>query len=376
MKTKLSLIFLFIVAIACKNSKKEESQNQEAPTENTIQLTDDQAKNAGVVLGQLEQKDLSSVLRVNGVIDVPPQNMVSISAPLGGYLKSSKLLPGLPVSKGEVIATMEDPQYIQLQQDYLIAKSRLTFIEGEFNRQKELNDSKAVSDKVFQLSQADYTGQKILVKSLSERLQLINVNPEHLNENTLSRSTTIYSPINGYVSKVNVNIGKYVKPEDVLFEIVNPEDIHLALTIFEKDINKLFIGQKLTAFTNNNPEKKYDCEIILIGKDFGNDRSVVVHCHFDKYDAALVPGMFMNAELRVNSSNSWTLPSDAIVTFENKQYVFMESSSNQYEIKEVKTGVSENGYQEIINFQDLTKRSIVTKGAYSLLMKLKNTSDE
>lgn len=287
------------------------------------------------------------------------------------------------LNKGESIAVMEDQQYIQLQQDYLIAKAKLAVAEEEFRRQEELNKSKATSDKIFQQAQAEYTSQKIMMKSLSEKLKLIGINPDNLNENSLSRSVNITSPIDGYVSKVNVNIGKYAKPEDVLFEIVNPADIHLALNIFEKDINKLSIGQKLIAYTNNNPEKKYPCEIILIGKDFGQDRSVEVHCHFEKYDATLIPGMFMNAEIELQSNNAYTLPSDAIVSFENKQYVFIAKSntdtdSYRYEMTEVQTGNTENGFTEIIpnNESDLPNKNIAIKGAYSLLMKMKNTSEE
>lgn len=232
---KYLFIILFSVSIyACNGNKEAEVQTQTevkseaAPSETSVQLTDAQMKNAGIVTGKPELKNISSVLKVNGTIDVPPQNMVSISVPLGGYLKSSKLLPGMHVTKGQTIAVMEDPQYIQLQQDYLTAKTNLAFAEQEYNRQKELNQSKASSDKVFQQAEANFRSQEILVKSLSEKLKLININPSRLSAGNISRSIYIPSPINGFVSKVNVNIGKYTSPSEVLFEIINPADIHLA----------------------------------------------------------------------------------------------------------------------------------------------------
>ncbi len=215
-----------------------------------------------------------------------------------------------------------------------------------------------------------------MVKSFSEKLKLIGINPANRNVNNISKSISIASPINGFVSKVNVNIGKYVTPADVLFEIVNPADIHLVLTVFEKDVNKLFIGQKLIAYTNSNPEKKYPCEIILIGKDFSDDKSVEVHCHFANYDKTLIPGMFMNAEIEVKSSDAIVLPSDAIVSFENKQYVFIAKGNNQFEMIEIKIGNTENGFTEIMIDANLAKEIFVFKGAYSLLMKMKNTADE
>ena len=376
MKQLIILINIALLLAACGSSKKEEPKTENKTEENMVTLTDAQLKNAGIQTGKFAQQSISSILKVNGKIDVPPQNMVSISIPLGGYLQSTKLLPGMHVSKGEIIAVMEDQQYIQLQQDYLTAKAKAAFLESEYIRQKELNESKATSDKVFQQTEADYRSQKILIKSLSEKLKLINLSPDKLNENKISRSINIYSPINGFVSAVNVNIGKYVNPSDVLFELVNPTDIHLALTIFEKDIDKLFIGQKLFAYTNSQPEKKYPCTIILISKNLSAERSAQVHCHFEQYDKTLLPGMFMNADIEVKSNNAMVLPDDAIVRFENKQYAFIARSNNQFEMKEVQTGNTENGFTEILTTENLAKETFVLKGAYNLLMKMKNNTEE
>jgi cobalt-zinc-cadmium efflux system membrane fusion protein len=209
--------------ISCGSKNETPASADSTHVENSVTLSAAQLKNSGIVLGKIEQKSISSVLKVNGRIDVPPQNIISVSVPMGGYLKYTKLLPGMHLSKGEVIAIMEDQQYIQLQQDYLTAKARLIFTANEYNRQKELNQSKASSDKVFQQTEVDYTTEKINVKSLAERLKLIGINPNKLDENTISKSINIYSPIDGYVSKVNVNIGKFTQPSEVLFELINPD---------------------------------------------------------------------------------------------------------------------------------------------------------
>lgn len=375
---KRIIFFLAIATVftACGGSKTQEQETKNTEAANVVTLTDAQFANAGVQTGKLEKRAISSILKVNGAIDVPPQNMVSISVPLGGYLKSTRLLPGMHVNNGESIAVMEDQQYIQIQQDYLTAKARLVYAKQDFERQKELNQSKATSDKAFQQSQADYTSLEVLVNSLSEKLKLIGINPSSIQADKISRNINIPSPITGFVTKVNVNIGKYVNPADVLFEIVNPADIHLALNVFEKDVNKLFIGQKLLAYTNSNPEKKYPCEIILIGKDFGEERNVQVHCHFREYDKTLIPGMFMSAEIEVKSNDALVLPADAVVSYENKQFVFIEKAKQQYEMIEVKTGNTENGFVEMTVDEKYSNAAFVTKGAYTLLMTLKNTADE
>jgi cobalt-zinc-cadmium efflux system membrane fusion protein len=274
------------------------------------------------------------------------------------------------------LAVIEDAQYIQLQQDYLTAKAQFALTESEYNRQRELNQSKATSDKVFEQAKANYQTQLVLIKSLEEKLKLIGLNPQKLTADNISNSINIYSPITGFVSAVNVNIGKYVTASDVLFELVNPSDIHLSLSVFEKDINKLSIGQKLLAYTNTNPNKKYACEIILISKNLTIQGSAEVHCHFEQYDKSLLPGMFMNAEIELSGNNANALQDEAIVRFENKQYVFISKGNNQFEMQRVQTGNTENGFTEIIIPDKLTNQTFVTKGAYNLLMTMKNKSDE
>ncbi|MGF6925040.1 cobalt-zinc-cadmium efflux system membrane fusion protein [Chitinophaga sp. W2I13] len=378
MKQYIIILATSCLLAACNNKPKEEEKAPAGDKGNLIELTDAQQKNAGIETGHLEKRRIAAAIRVNGQIDVPPQNMVSISFPLGGFLKSTTLLPGMHVTKGEVIGVMEDQQFIQLQQDYLTSKAKLAYLEKEYARQRELNQSKATSDKLFEQTEAEYKSQRVLNRSVAEKLQLIGINASRLDENGISRSVNIHSPINGFVSKVNVNIGKYVNPSDVLFEIVNPADIHLALTVFEKDINKLAIGQTVVAFTNSNPEKKYDCKIILIGQDLTADRSVQVHCHFEQYDKSLIPGTFMNADIESANDSTWSLPADAVVRFENKEYVFCRKDENVFEMIPVKTGNSENGYVEIIlnGNTPAVNSEYVIKGAYSLLMKMKNTADE
>jgi len=378
LKNTIIIFIAFAFLVSCSSKQTNTEVTTETLNENVVELTDAQFKNSKIEIGKIEQRSISSLLKVNGSIEVPPQNMVSISIPLGGYLKSTKLLACMHINKGEILAVMEDQQYITLQQEYLTAKAKLLFAEDEFTRQEELNKSKAASDKVFQQAKVDYTTQKVLVKSLSEKLKLIGINPENLNENNISRSINITSPIDGYVSHVNINIGKYANPSDILFELVNPTDIHLALTIFEKDVNKLFIGQKLMAYTNINPDKKYPCEIILIGKDLSQNRSAEVHCHFEQYDKTLIPGMFMNAEIEVQSSNALVIPTDAIVRFEGKEYIYEATGNRQFSMLEVTTQNNENGFTQITfaNNVDRSNQIFVTKGAYTLLMKMKNTEEE
>ena len=359
---------------ACKQKQASNTEEAQHVNEDVVELTEVQAKNINLEIGQVEYKNISKHLKLSGKIDVPPQNLVSVSIPLGGYLKSTKMLPGTHVSKGQIIAVMEDPQYIQLQQDYLSVRSKLNYAAKELQRQKELNVDKANSDKILQQAETEYRNLSIERRALAEKLKLININAEKLDENNLSRTINIYSPISGYISEVNVNIGKYVTPSDVIFELVNPTDIHLNLTVFERDLDLIQIGQKALAYTNAKPDQKYEAEVILVSHNVGGNRSAEIHCHFEKYDKSLVPGMYMNAEVELRSQKAATLPETAIVSFENKDYVFVEIAKNKFKLTPVTVGETEQGYTSVD--KNLVNKNIVTKGAYSVLMKMKNSESE
>jgi cobalt-zinc-cadmium efflux system membrane fusion protein len=379
MKNKLIITLLLGLIIACKPSTTQTDSVEKEPL-NTVKLNEAQLINAQLSTGKLEQKTMSNKLKVNGKISIPVQNAISISAPLGGYLKWTSLSEGKQIRKGEIIATLEDQQYIQIQQDYLSAKAQFPGIEKEYFRQKSLNTNKATSDKIFENAEAMYLSQKILIKSLSEKLKLIQINPEQLNETNLSRNINIYSPINGFVRTVKTTIGSYVSPTEVLFELTNPSDFYLALTVFEKDINKLKIGQEIIAYSNQSNQEKITGKIQTIGKDISAERSLTVYCKFDKIDQSLIPGMYMNAEIDVASSLEYVIPNEAIVKNAGKEYVFLQLTPNTFKMTEVTSGTSNNG-QTSINFPN-SENSIsaegvfVKKGAYTLLMQLKNMGEE
>lgn len=374
---KLLPLLLLFTACGSKQTKNSAEAKPAVHNDNTVTLTDAQIKTAGIETGKPAIENMSSTVKVNGLVDVPPQNMVSVSFPYGGYLKSTHLLPGMKVRKGESIAVMQDQSLIQMQQDYLVAKSKVTYLQKEYERQKTLNATKTSSDKVFEQTSNEYQMERVIVNSLKEKLLMAGINPAALSENNISRSVSIHSPINGYVAAVKVNIGKYVNPADVLFELVNPDDIHLALKVFEKDLPYLKEGQKVKAQLVNNPSKIYFAEIILISKNLDENRSALVHCHFENSNHDLLPGMFLNAEIETAGGAAITIPDDGIVSFENKHYIFVQRSTTRFEMVEVKPGNSANGKTEIASgITNFAEQTVVTKNAYTLLMKLKNTAEE
>lgn len=343
---------------------------------NEVAFSPSQLQSVGIETGTPKRSAVSGMLTLQGTIAIPPQNTVSVSFPLGGYLKSSKMLPGMRVRKGQVLAELEDMQFIQLQQDYLTAKAQFVLAESEFSRQRDLNASKASSDKVFQQARADMETQRILMSALAQKLSVIGINPATLKPENISKSVSILSPINGYVTKVNVNVGKYTAPTDMLFELIDPDDIHLILNVFEKDLNELSVGQQVMAYTNADSRKKYPAEIILINKNLNQDRMAEVQCHFKQYSPVLAIGTFMNGDVAIKNKIALTVPEDAIVRWDNKSYVFIDQGDGVFKMLAVTPGVTNQGYQQLTGAGITEQTKLVVKNAYALLMKIKNTEGE
>ena len=375
---KSTLMVLPFALIACNGNKPKETKEKKTIAETVkdelVVLTDAQLKNADLQIGTIMDTSMHKVLKVNGHMDVPPNNIVSVSIPYGGYIKKTNLIPGTYVKKGATLAVLEDPSYVQLQQDYLTATSKLVFLEADYNRQKGLNETKAVSDKVFQAAKSDFETQKYMVKALSEKLKLLGLNPNGLNENNISRSISFSSPINGYVTKVNVNNGKYVSPTDILFEIVDPSDLHLRLTVLDNDAVNLQIGNSVSFYANNNVNEKYLANVAVITPNIGEESTTDVHCHLVNERIKLFPGTFVNAEVALNNAKVKALPEEAIVKWQNKDYVFVKTATTQFKLVPVNIGMNVNGLVEIKS--DLANQQIVLKNAFTLLMKLKNNGDE
>ena len=376
MKSRLtySILFTFLVACSSKVEKGAAEAKESVAESNIVSLTKAQLHIGKIAIGSLQTTKMQKTIKVNGFIDVPPQNMMSVSIPMGGYVKKANLIPGDKVSKGSVLAVLEDASYISLQQDYLTAKSKLVFLEADYNRQKALNASKTSSDRQFQLATSEYESQKYLVKSLSEKLQLMGMVPTQLNENNISKSISFRSPISGYVTKVDVNAGKYVAPTDVLFEIMDPSDLHARLIVFENDATDIKKGNKVKFTVNNKPSKFYDAEVHVITPNIESERTTEVHCDLISTNTGLFPGTFVNAEIELNNAQVQVLPSASIVKWQNKSYVFVETASATFIMVPIVTGMESKGMVEIISGISAAQK-IVVANAYTLLMKLKNSSE-
>lgn len=375
---KVIILSLVLIVVGCSRSKNEEQEKAITEETSIVSLTSQQLKQAELQISLAETKTLHETIKVNGLVDVPPQNMVSVSFPLGGYLKKTHLLPGMSVKKGEVIGIMEDQSYVQLQQDYLVDKAKMDFLTADLQRQKELSDAEATSKKNYQQVLSDYKMTQVMVKSLEEKLKIIGIDPAQLTVTNISRTVSLRAPIDGFVTKINVNIGKYVNPADVLFELVNPDDIHAALNVFEKDMALIKKGMKGTVALSNHPTKLYEVEVLLATKNINEERTGLVHCHFENPSHDLLPGMFLNGSFDLAATASKVLPEESVIRFEAKEYVFIVKDSSSFEMVEVQTGTRQSGFVAIKPIVEMNwaTTQFVTKNSYRLLGMLKNKAEE
>lgn len=390
----LMVVYVTFQISACKNTEndpnlsdrqeidKDPINNEEA---NTISLTADQYKAINIKTGKIEPRNLSAVIQVNGKLEVPPQNAVSITVPYGGIVKATTLMEGKRVARGEKLVTLENPEFIQLQQDYLDGKSQLEYSTIEYNRQQELSAQNINAKKTLQKAKADFLTALTKVNGLKAKLLLLNISAASLDKSGIQNTVSIYSPINGYVTQVNVNRGTYVNPNDMMFRIVNTDNVYVELKVFEKDIPKLKMNQNIR-FGLSNDSVRYAAKVYLIGKEVDKDGSVPVNCRIEgKDDPRLIPGMYVKAMIETGSNKVSAIPEEAIVNFQDKNYIFLPlkeatKERNQvysFRMVEIDTGTTEDGYTEVILPSEFkTDQLIVFKGAYDLLSKAKNSAEE
>jgi len=381
-KILCSILIITATFIACSDSKKKEAEEKvevknDSSASGIVTFSAEQYKVADIRLGNVQMRNLSGVIKVNGVIDVPPQNMVSISAPLGGYVKSAGLLPGQAVRKGQVIAIIENAQFIDLQQDYLESKSRLVYLSQELKRQEELRKEEINAAKTLQQVSSEYNMLRTKISGLEQKLSLIGIRP-----GKFSKTANLYSPINGFVTASNVNMGKYVQPSDVLFELANASDMHLALDVFEKDVRKLKPGQPIRFALANEIDYNREAKIFLIGKSKEKEGTIPVHCHLNySSDPTLLPGMYVKALIETTSDNVPALPVEAVIQSEGKDYIFIQTDTAQnkfgFKMIPVIKGTEQEGFVAVTLMENinLNNNKVVIKGAYSLLSAMKNVEE-
>ena len=376
MKT-ISFFFAFVLLTTLLGCSQE--QAQETPIKNTainrVELTTKQINAIGIQVQSAALKERSGTINVNGVIDVPPGNKSYISLPYGGFIKKVNVLEGKRIQKGSLLFEVQNPEILALQQEYLEWVGKLDFLDGELNRQLKLETGNATSQKNVQAARAELNVAKAKIKGLKARLKLANVDFSALMNGEITETQRIVAPFNGVVTKITAAVGSYVTPQDKLMELIDLKHAHAEITVFEKDLPSIRIGQQVDIQFVNSSEAA-TAEVYLIGGEIAQDRSVKVHCHFKKENALAIPGSFFQANIHASSRKSLTLPETALVTVGNDRCVFYQTSATKYTLVKVRVIGEEQGEVAFDLFDPALESSkFVTKGAFELLSLLNKTKE-
>ncbi|MCK5280187.1 MAG: efflux RND transporter periplasmic adaptor subunit, partial [Cyclobacteriaceae bacterium] len=280
---------------------------------------------------------------------------------------------GDDVRKGQVMAELESLEFIDMQQQYIELKTRVAFLKEEFDRQKLLREQDAVSRKTYLTAEVEYHSANSLFQGLKSKLQILGVDFEKLNQGNIESRILLNAPISGSVTKLNTIIGKHVDPSEELFEIVNPDHLHLELSVYEKDVLKVNEKQKVWFKIPSLPNSIFEGEVFLVGQDMSEDkRSINVHVHINEEQAEFTVGMYANASIVVEENPSYTLPITAVVVDGTDKFVFVKTITSKGEMAfnkiSVITGIESDGLVELASLNGLAlEDDIVIDGAFYLL---------
>lgn len=371
---------IFILFLAACNQKPSESAEGEAaePALTSVSLTGQQFTALGVKVDTLSKRNFSSVVVANGQLEVLPQNEASVTAIIGANIISIKVFEGSKVVKGQALAYLSHPDLLNVQTRYLNAWNQLQFTDKEYQRQKRLYEEQVGSGKDFQKIQSDFFSLTSEVKNLAAQLKLLQLDPEKIKQGELVEQVPVISPINGFIEKVNVMTGQYVDPQTQMFEILNNDHIHADLMVFEKDIYKVKVGQKVNFNIESMSGESMSAKIFAVGKSFEqNPKAVHVHAEIENKKSFLISGMYITGRISTGNDYVYALPEVAIVNDDGKSLIFISEQDGdnwKFSPLEVITGQEEDGSIEIKLLSPLKKGSLVAmNNAYYLLSEMKKS---
>lgn len=385
----ITAAFLVVAAlVSCSgDTGKKETDSTEAKKEKPdgLVLMPEQMQTVGIVTGPIAQKNLDSVIKANGQLAVPPQNKADVSILSGGIINHINVIEGQQVKRGQLLATIKNQDLIKIQQDYLAAKNNFTYIQAEYNRQKQLQEAGAGTGKSFQSAEATYHAERSRLIAYESQLSQLGISPGKIANGKIVSQFPVLSPIGGTVGQITANTGAFVQPGTSIMEVVDNSKIHCDLTVFEKDLMHVKIGQKVSFQLTNQENQLITGTINGINKSFENEsKGVTVHAVINnKEQKNLIPGMYVTALISTGSRLTTAVPVDAVVRSEGKQFIFIvvpdagKSDTIKFKKAEVATGVTELGFIQIKPLQDLPASvKVALKGAFYLQSKAAGGAEE
>ncbi len=370
----LVLVLSFQLFYACGTDKVQSIEIAQESESNEIIITQAQFDKAQMTWDSLSVHTFSDFILANGMVNIPAEGRFDVSSYFGGNIIRFDLLVGQKIQKGQVLFTLENPEFVQMQQDYLDAMSQLSYLKSDYERQQTLNAENISSQKSFAKAESEYKSTMAITESLRKKLQLVNISATDLDPTKITSMANIYAPISGYIESIKVNQGTFLRPSDIALTIINKDHLHIELNVFEQDAIALEIGQQVPFYLPDNKSREFEGKIFLIGQSINESRMLNVHVHLDeeKEGNLLVPGMFIEAKIAVKSSKNTALPFASVINSNEVNYVLaLEKKENDlYYLKKTKVeiGLQDDQMIEILSERDVNPKGIfLSKGGFQLI---------
>ena len=373
MKNNISFIALVVLLVlnACSNKKQAEQEESSTDSVNIVMLTKDQMNYAEIETGKFTHELLTDRVECNGSVEADPNQKATVSAPIRGNIKKILVHIGDYVKQGEILAILAHADYVKLQQEYLETKSQYEYYKEDFKRQGELTLENAASMKTMQQARNEFNKTEARLFALKKQLHFIGINPDSLTVNTMTSEIALRSPITGFITEVNGQIGMLSTEEDHIFRIVGIQNAILHLKVYEKDALLVSPGQLVSFSIISQPDKNYSAKIKAATRSVDENNTINIHAKILDNSKDILPGMYVNAHILVSADSVYALPDEAIVTSERVGYIFLQIDSLHFEPVEVQIGRKYKNYSEILNCSpELLKSDVVTSGAYYLFSEL------
>lgn len=371
---KSVLILIPLMILGCKNGNEHISQIIDVEETDLVMLSKEELEQTQITLTHLMEKSFSDRVKISGKAVSVPENEITVSTPTEGYVKSIPVVQGMNIQKGMVLGIIEHQSIVELQENYLLTRTALHYGQIDKERQKSLLSSQATSEKNYLEAESNVKNLQIKLTALIQKLRLLGINPEQIQADNISSNIKITSPVNGQIKAVYVNRGKFIHAASPFLDILGTGENTFIFKVFEKDASQIKLGDSIEVYANHEPQTKLNSVIQYIGKNVNEEGYIEVVCRSDPKKRT-EHGVYVNGTIKSKSGNKFVLPESSIISSNDKTYVFIQENRYTFRLRELKTGIVADGQTEVTDSTGLSNKSIVSKGAYTLWMKLKNVEE-
>ncbi len=369
-RTSLFIIIISFFITSCGSNKKEEAKL--STDEKLIIISEEQFKADNMAFGEMQEISFSELIKCNGNIVSKPSGIAKISPTVSCLVKNIYCTSGQKVNAGQILFKLSGNEFLDLQKDFSETASQLKRIESEYERIKSLYNDSIGTKKDLISSESEYKSINAKYSALKIKIKLIGLDVSKVENSNFYQTFLIKSPIDGYISKINVSIGQNIDQQTNMAEVLDIKQLQLQISLYEKDINKLNIGQQINFKLSSNNDNIYTAKLVSIGRTVNPD-SKTIECYADIDDldsGNFVNNAYIEADIIYKTEIAKAVPEESILKINDANYVlaFIKKHNNSYYLKslEVKIGRSSSGYVEIL--KQLSYSKLLSKGTYNIII--------